>query len=76
MLSDVQWTALPALLPPAPGESWGGHLGTAWAVGTQAHWECRFLGAWGLLEALGRGQVCTHAHGGCLTPVFLSLPHS
>ena len=30
MLSDVQWTALPALLPPAPGESrWGwrrGHL--------------------------------------------------
>lgn len=31
MLSDVQWTALPALLPPAPGESrWGwrrGHPG-------------------------------------------------
>lgn len=30
MLSDVQWTALPALLPPTPGESrWGqrrGHL--------------------------------------------------
>lgn len=24
MLSDVQWTALPALLPPTPGESqWG-----------------------------------------------------
>ncbi|XP_009331801.1 PREDICTED: RING finger protein 44 [Pygoscelis adeliae] len=28
----------------------------------------------GLLEALGREQGCSHAHGGCLTPVFLSLP--
>ncbi|NWQ84674.1 RNF38 ligase, partial [Columbina picui] len=57
-----------------PPVSHGGHLGVAWAVGTQAHWDCKFLGARGLLEALGRGQVCAHAHGGCLTPVFLSPP--
>lgn len=55
MLSDVQWTALPALLPSAPGESRRGTpTGDTWGqpglwvpkghVGTQAHWSASFWG--------------------------------
>lgn len=55
MLSDVQWTALPALLPPAPGESQQGTpTGDAWGqpglwvprgcVGSPAHWHASFWG--------------------------------
>ena len=58
-----------------PGDSLGcGCPDIAW--GDPSPLEYEFLGAWGLLEAVGRGQGCSHAHGGCLTPVFLSLPHS
>lgn len=61
MLSDVQWTALPALLPPAPGEC-GDNLGTVGTLGAQTH-RIDAGGVWGLLEAPGRGQKFVPALG-------------
>lgn len=59
MLSDVQWTALPALLPPAPGEC-RDNLGTAGALGAQTH----RINAGGAGAAPGPGEgaeVCARA---------------
>lgn len=81
MLSDVQRTALPALLPPTPGESQqgtptGDNLGCGCpeVVWVPKPTGVQVSGVMGSVGDLGRGQGCSHAHGGCLTPVFLSPP--